>query len=130
MEKPLAPSAPRRPSALMAGLFCRCPRCGRGKLFSSYLKVAPACSVCGLSFAGHDTGDGPAFFIILPLSIITCVAALLVDVKFEPPMWVHIVVWPAFIALVVGGLLPRVKALMVALQYRYRDVEHEQGNQQ
>lgn len=122
MEKPISP--------LAAGLFCRCPRCGRGKLFDGYLKVRPACAVCGLSFAGHDTGDGPAFFIILPLSIVTCVAALLVEVKFAPPMWMHIVVWPAFIALVVGGLLPRVKALMVALQYRYRDVERDHSNQQ
>lgn len=127
MEKP-APPPPVSP--VIAGLFCRCPRCGRGALFNGYLKVAPACSVCGLSFAGHDTGDGPAFFIILPLSIITCVAALLVDVNLAPPMWVHVVVWPSFIALVVGGLLPRVKALMVALQYRYRDVERDQGNQQ
>lgn len=122
MEKPIPP--------LAAGLFCRCPRCGRGALFNGYLKVAPACSVCGLSFAGHDTGDGPAFFIILPLSIITCVAALLVEVKLEPPMWVHMVLWPLFIACVVGGLLPRAKATMVALQYRYRDVERDRSNQQ
>lgn len=122
MEKPIAP--------LLAGLSCRCPRCGRGALFEGYLKVAPACSVCGLSFAGHDTGDGPAFFIILPLSIVTCVAALLVEVNLTPPMWVHMVVWPLFIAGVVGGMLPRVKAVMVALQYRYRDVERDHSNQQ
>jgi uncharacterized protein (DUF983 family) len=122
-EKPAMP-------VLLAGMFCRCPRCGRGALFDGYLKVAPACTVCGLSFAGHDTGDGPAFFIILPLSIVTCVSALLVEVKFEPPMWVHMTVWPAFIALVVGGLLRPIKSIMVALQYRYRDVEHDSNNQQ
>jgi uncharacterized protein (DUF983 family) len=115
---------------LVAGLFCRCPRCGRGRLFEGYLSIAPACTVCGLSFAGVDTGDGPAFFIILPLSIVTCVAALLVEVNLEPPMWVHMTVWPAFIALAVGGLLRPVKATMVALQYRYRDVERDQSNQQ
>ena len=115
---------------LLAGLFCRCPRCGRGALFEGYLTIAPACTVCGLSFAGHDTGDGPAFFIILPLSIVTCVAALLVEVKLEPPMWVHMVIWPSFIALAVGGLLRPIKSIMVALQYRYRDVEHDRDNQQ
>ena len=115
---------------VLAGLFCRCPRCGRGALFEGYLKIAPSCRVCGLSFAGQDTGDGPAFFIILPLSIVTCVLALLVEVKLEPPMWVHMTVWPLFIAGVVGGLLRPVKATMVALQYRYRDVEHDHSNQQ
>lgn len=115
---------------LLAGLFCRCPRCGRGPLFEGYIKVAPACTVCGLSFAGVDTGDGPAFFIILPLSIVTCVAALLVEVNLTPPMWVHMVVWPSFIAASVGGLLRPIKSIMVALQYRYRDIERDQSNQQ
>ena len=115
---------------LLAGLFCRCPRCGRGSLFDGYITVAPSCSVCGLSFAGHDTGDGPAFFIILPLSIVTTVLALLVEVNIAPPLWVHWILWPAFITLAVGGLLRPVKAIMVALQYRYRDVERDQNNQQ
>ena len=40
-------------------------------------------------------------------------------------MWVHIVVWPVFIALAVGYTLRPVKSIMIALQYRYRDVEHD-----
>ena len=111
---------------LVAALGARCPRCGKGKLFNGYLSIAPACSNCGLKFAGSDTGDGPAFFIMLPLCIITAVLALLFELKFEPPIWVHVLVWPAFIALVVGFSLRPVKALMVALQYRYRDVEHHE----
>ena len=111
-------------SLLVAGLGCRCPRCGRGPLFAGYLNIAPACTNCGLSFAGNDTADGPAFFIMLPLCIITAVLALLFELKFEPPLWVHMVVWPPFIALVVGFTLRPVKATMAALQYRYRDVEH------
>lgn len=113
-------------SLLVAGLQCRCPRCGKGPLFDGYLKIAPACSQCGLSFAGNDTGDGPAFFIMLPLCILTAVFALIFELKVEPPMWVHMVVWPLFIAVVAGFGLRPVKATMVALQYRYRDVEHEE----
>lgn len=111
---------------LVAGPQCRCPRCGKGPLFDGYLKIAPACTACGLSFAGNDTGDGPAFFILLPLSILTAVAALLFELKVEPPLWVHAIIWPVFIALAVGLTLRPVKATMVALQYRYRDVEHEE----
>jgi uncharacterized protein (DUF983 family) len=120
--------SPARPGAplLIAAFGARCPRCGRGKLFDGYLKVAPACSVCGLKLAGNDTGDGPAFFIMLPLCIATAVLALLFEFNFMPPLWVHMVIWPTFIGLVVGFSLRPVKALMVALQYRYRDVEHEE----
>jgi uncharacterized protein (DUF983 family) len=113
------------PQLILDGIRGRCPRCRRGALFQGYLKVVDRCPVCGLGFAGHDTGDGPAFFIILPLSILTAVLALLVEVKFEPPMWVHVLTWPLFIALAVGFALRPVKGIMIALQYRYRDVEHE-----
>ncbi len=112
------PGAPLAKVALLG----RCPRCGEGALFQGYIKIAPACPVCGLSLAGHDTGDGPAFFIMLPLCIVTAMLALLLEVKVGPPMWVHVVLWPVFIALAVGYTLRPVKAIMVALQYRYRDV--------
>ncbi len=111
---------------LIAALGARCPRCGRGKLFEGYLTITPRCARCGLQFAGNDTGDGPAFFIMLPLCIMTAVFALLFEFNFTPPLWVHMLIWPVFIAVVVGLSLRPVKALMVALQYRYRDVERDE----
>jgi uncharacterized protein (DUF983 family) len=113
--------APLIPTALRG----RCPRCGQGSVFAGYIRVAPNCPVCGLSLAGHDTGDGPAFFIMLPLCILTAVSALLLDRLASPPLWVHMVVWPIFIAAVVGLSLRPVKATMIALQYRYRDMEKD-----
>jgi len=47
-------------SPYVAGLTCRCPRCGRGKLFDGLLTVAPVCSACGLDLKKEDSGDGPA----------------------------------------------------------------------
>lgn len=120
----MAQSKPRAP-LLVAGLFGRCPRCGRGRLFEGYLGIRPGCEVCGLSFAGHDTADGPAFFIMMPLCILTAVFALLVEVFHSPPLWVHMLVWPVFIVLFAGLALRPVKATMVALQYRFRDVERD-----
>ncbi len=111
---------------LLVALKGRCPRCGIGPLFDGYLRVAPACGHCGLKLVGHDTGDGPAFFIMMPLCILTAVSALLLELKVEPPLWVHMVVWPLFIAAVAGFTLRPVKAIMIALQYRYRDVEREE----
>ena len=122
-----AANPPRQIAPLwVAALGARCPRCGKGPLFAGYLNIAPACSNCGLSFAGSDTGDGPAFFIMLPLCLMTAGFALIFEIKVEPPLWLHMIVWPLFIATVVGFGLRPVKATMVALQYRYRDVEHEE----
>src|SRR5689334_10593245 len=113
---------------LSTALGGKCPRCGKGSLFVGYIRVAPKCPVCGLGLAGHDTGDGPAFFIMLPLCILTAVSALLFDRFVSPPLWVHMVVWPVFIAAIVGFSLRPVKATMIALQYRYRDVENDQSD--
>ncbi|MDX2145383.1 MAG: DUF983 domain-containing protein [Rhodospirillaceae bacterium] len=119
-------TANNRPNASLAhvALKGRCPRCGEGALFRGYLKIAPACSVCGLKLEGHDTGDGPAFFVMLPLCLIVTGGMLGTELVFAPPVWVHILLWPTVILGVAGAALRPITALMVALQYRHRDVEH------
>ena len=61
---------------------------------------------------------------MLPLCIAVAVGALLVDMTLAPPLWLHGLIWPPVIALAVGFTLRPVKALMIALQYRHRDVEN------
>jgi len=104
-----------------AAIQARCPRCGQGALFAGYLRVVPVCVSCGLSFANFATEDGPASLIILPLCMLTAGGSLILEVAKQPPIWVHVLVWPTFIVLSVGLLLRPVKAGVVALQYRYRE---------
>lgn len=107
-----------------SGLLCRCPRCGLGSLFSSYLKVAPRCAVCELDLSFAEQGDGPAVFVILIAGAIIVGSAAFVELRYAPPIWVHALIWgPLTIALCLG-LLPVFKALIVALQYRFR---HDEG---
>jgi uncharacterized protein (DUF983 family) len=108
------------PSALAAGLACRCPRCGRGRLFKGLLDVAPTCGVCGLDLSAVDSGDGPAVFVILLLGFVVVGLALWVEVRFEPPMWVHLVLWTPLILGGSIGMLRPLKAWMVAQNYRHR----------
>src|SRR5689334_25310244 len=77
----------------LRGLACRCPRCGQGKLYAGFLTLAPACDRCGLDYAFIDTGDGPAIFIIMLAGGIVVAAALIVEVKYQPPYWLHAVLW-------------------------------------
>ena len=109
-----------RVSPFRAGFGCRCPRCGEGRLYAGYLTVAPRCSVCGLDLAHQDSGDGPAVFMILVIGFLVCGLALVVEVKYEPPTWVHMVLWiPAILGLTFGMIRP-LKALMIAVQYRHK----------
>lgn len=110
-------------SPIMAGLACRCPRCGNGKLFAGFLTLKPRCEVCGLDYAFIDAGDGPAVFIIMIAGFIVVGAALVVELKYQPPFWVHAALWLPLI--LVTTLLPlrSMKALLIALQYHHKASE-------
>ena len=110
-------------SPISAGLGCKCPRCGRGRLFDGFLKVAGRCSACGLDLTKQDSGDGPAVFVIFLLGALVVPLALLLEFKVEPPLWVHLMTWPV---VVLGGalaMLRPLKGLKIALQYKNKASE-------
>jgi uncharacterized protein (DUF983 family) len=117
--------------SILAGLACRCPRCGKGKLLQGFLTLRPRCDVCGLDFAFADSGDGPAVFIILIAGFIVVGAALVTEILYQPPIWVHAVLWAPLILIVTLGPLRPLKGLMIALQYHHDASEgrlHEGGS--
>jgi len=101
-------------------LRCRCPRCGKGKLYDGLLSVAPRCHACGLDLAAQDAGDGPAVFVVLILGAIVVGLALLVEVLFAPPLWLHVLLWTPVILGGAIALLRPLKAGLIAIQYRHR----------
>jgi uncharacterized protein (DUF983 family) len=105
-------------SPIATGLKGRCPRCGEGHLFDGFLTVKPTCSACGLDLGFADSGDGPAVFVILLAGFLICGAALVVEVKYTPPFWVHALIFGPMVLIVCLGLLRPMKGLMIALQYR------------
>lgn len=113
-------NGPRYPaiSPFAAGLRCRCPRCGRGALFNGLLTVRPVCEVCELDLSAHDTGDGPAVFVIFLLGAIVVPLALLLETWLSPPIWVHLVVWLPVVLVLAVVLLRPIKAILVALHYK------------
>jgi uncharacterized protein (DUF983 family) len=105
-------------SLARAALLCRCPRCGKGRVFAGLLTVRPACPTCGLDLSAEDAGDGPAVFLIFFLGALAVGIAAWLELKFEPPIWVHLVVLTPVIVGGAIGLLRPMKAGMIALQYR------------
>lgn len=105
-------------SPVSTGLSGRCPRCGDGKMFSGFISLAPRCEICGLDFGFADAGDGPAVFVALLGGFIVLGAALWVEIVYEPPIWVHMVIFLPLTLLVCLGLLRPLKGLLIASQYR------------
>lgn len=107
-------------SPVATGLRGRCPRCGEGKLFCGFLKVAPRCDVCGLDYDFADSGDGPAVFIMLICGFAVVGFALWLELSFEPGLLMHLLTTlPVGLLLCVGPLQP-LKGMMIALQYANR----------
>ncbi len=110
-------------SPLTTAIGCNCPRCGQGKLFSGFLKTAPRCSSCGLDFKFIDSGDGPAVFIIMIVGFIVVGAVMVVEIKYMPPIWLHMVMWLPLTLILALGMLRPLKTLMIALQYKHNAQE-------
>lgn len=121
----MIPTEPYRApvSPFSAGLGCKCPRCGKGKLFSGFLDLAPSCDKCGLDYSFADAGDGPAVFVILFAGFVVVALAFWVEATYSPPLWVHALLWIPLTLIVSLGMLRPLKGLMVALQYRNKAAE-------
>jgi uncharacterized protein (DUF983 family) len=105
-------------SPVAIGLRCACPRCGQGRLYDGMLTPARRCMACGLDYAFIDSGDGPAVFVILILGFIIAGLALMVETAFEPPLWLHAILWIPLIIVLSIWSLRVTKAMMIALQFQ------------
>jgi uncharacterized protein (DUF983 family) len=107
-------------SSLAAGLAGKCPRCGKGDLFRAFLTVRDTCPACGLDLRGHDAGDGPAVFVILGLGALVVPLVLWVEFAYEPPLWLHALIWIPVILAATLVPLRLIKGVLVAQQYKHR----------
>lgn len=115
------------PSLLKTILRSRCPRCGEGKLFAGYLRIANCCDKCQLDYALFDPGDGPAVFVILIEGAIVMGGVLWLEFTYSPPLWVHAVVWIPTVVFLTLALLQLVKSTLLVLQYRHRAGQGRHG---
>ena len=86
--------------------------------------MTPVCAGCGLHLADADSGDGPAVFVIILAGFVMVFGALITEVAYHPPVWVHLVLWLPLGAALCLGLLRPMKGLMIAAQIRNKASQH------
>src|SRR3954454_12241977 len=106
--------------SMRRGLAGRCPHCGEGRLFKSFLKVAPHCDVCGEHFHHHRADDLPAYIVIFVVGHIVVGGMLSAETHYEWPVWLHVVLWPLLTVVLSLAMLQPVKGVIVALQWANR----------
>lgn len=103
--------------AMWHGLRQRCPKCGKGHLFSAYLKVADQCPACGEDLHHHRADDGPAYLTILVVGHLMAPLIHIVFVNFRPEPWIMALGFTVGCVALSLFLLPRLKGFVVAIQW-------------
>jgi uncharacterized protein (DUF983 family) len=116
-------SAQPKVNPFLAGLAGRCPACGEGYLFDGFTKVTERCEACGTDLRPYGAAEGPAVFIILIVGCLMGFGALITEVAFQPPVWVHLVIWLPLTCILCVLLMRPLKGVMVASAYRNKASE-------
>ena len=106
--------------AMWRGFVLRCPSCGEGRLFGSFLKVRDRCPACGEALYHQRADDAPAYFTIVVVGHVIVGGVLAVERAFHPENWVHAAIWLPLTLAMSLWLLPRVKGALVGLQWALR----------
>ncbi|MCC6787193.1 MAG: DUF983 domain-containing protein [Hyphomonadaceae bacterium] len=121
------PNTSPTPSPWVAGLTLRCPQCGKGGVFSGYLRLRDACPVCGADFKSADAGDGPAVFVILIVGAIVAPLLIFLQVGLDLPDTLALGITLVAAIVLCVAFLPPFKATLFALQWKHkaREATHE-----
>lgn len=106
--------------SVLRGARLRCPRCGEGRLYRSFLKPREACACCGLAFDGHRADDLPPYLTILIAAHLLAPPLLAVERLSPPPLWVGFLIWPLAAIALCLLLLPSVKGAVIGQQWAWR----------
>jgi len=107
-------------TSMLRGFRRRCPNCGEGLMFASYLKVADKCPVCSEEFHHHRADDGPAYLTILVVGHLMAPLLHVAFTQFRPDPMVLATVFTIGCVALSMYLLPRLKGVVVGIQWARR----------
>ena len=106
--------------AIWRGMKFKCPACGEGKIFSSYLKVTDNCAHCGQALDGHRADDAPPYFTIFIVGHVIIPLMYFIERTYAPELWIHITVFGTIAIITSLISLPITKGGIVGLQWALR----------
>ena len=110
-------------SPLSAGLGGKCPRCGQGPLFKTFLGVHDRCSICSLDLLKADSGDGPAVFVMFLVGPIAVAVAFIARFVWFASIPVAFALAGGLAVALTLLLLRPFKATLIALQFKHKAEE-------
>ncbi len=110
---------PARPlmNAMLRGFLGRCPHCGEGKLFASFVKTVDRCGHCGEEMHHHRADDLPAYLVVVIVGHIVVGAFMSVEATSTLSTWQHLAIWIPLTISSALALLRPIKGAVVGLQW-------------
>lgn len=103
--------------AMQRGFLCRCPNCGDGKLFRSFLRPVANCSVCDEDYTPQRADDLPAYLTVLIVGHIVVALFMMVENIGELSLWAHLAIWGVVTVVMSLALLQPIKGATIGLQW-------------
>ncbi len=103
--------------AMRRGFACRCPNCGEGALFNSYLKPVLACGHCGEDLSHQRADDAPPYFTILIVGHVVVPLMVTVFLLTNLSNLTHMAIWLPLTLVLTLLLLQPVKGALIGLQW-------------
>lgn len=112
-ERPLGRS-------ILRGLQCRCPACGKGRLFGAFLKPVETCAACAEEIHHHRSDDLPPYIVIVIVGHVALGGFMMTDLVFEMSPWAHLAIWAPLTVLTALATIQPVKGGVIGLQWALR----------
>ena len=108
---------PKLSLGLRRGLGLRCPQCGEGHLFCSFLKVSPHCDACGADNTIYPSDDLPTYLTLILVGHLFAPFIFWLDDAWQPSMWTILAISLPAISAVSLATLPIVKGAVVGFAW-------------
>lgn len=113
--------------AMWRGVLCRCPHCGKGKMFRAYLKTVDQCEVCGEELNHHRADDFPPYIAITIVGHIIVFLMLHLDMTYHVQPITYVITMVPLAIVLPLAMLPSIKGAIVGLQWANRMYEFGSG---
>lgn len=104
-------------AAMRNGFRCKCPRCGQGRLFASFIGVVKECEVCGEAMHHHRADDLPAYLVVFIVGHVVVGAFMSIEAASTLSTWQHLAIWVPMTIILSIALLRPIKGAVIGLQW-------------
>ena len=111
-------------TGLLRGLSLRCPTCGKGRLFRSFLKVQSDCPVCHTDNTVYPSDDAPPYITLLLTGHIIVPLYMWIEHDYSPALWLQAAIWLPLTVIMAVGLLPYMKGGVIGICWA-QDIRRE-----